>query len=64
MIGSYDDELKIFLVKSLKSISYLKKLDEDLISQLAFLMQPEYREKGTILFHQPERNPDSDEDEE
>lgn len=51
MITNYDDNLKIFLVKALKKVEYFKNLDDATLVNVAHLMVPEHREKGTQLFH-------------
>ena len=43
---TYDDELKIFLVTSLKQIDYLKDIKEEILTNLAMHMVANSADKG------------------
>ena len=58
-MNHYDDDLKIFLIESLKRIKYLRNVDNNILVDIAYNMAPygKITEKGHILYK-------SDEDEE
>ena len=58
VIYTYDDDLKIFLMESLKRIDYLSKLKDSILIEITYNMQPMLKEKGSILY-----KADEDEDE-
>lgn len=45
----YEDSFRIFLMKSLSRVEYLKTGPEQLISDLCFSMKPSFLDKGEIL---------------
>ena len=51
VITNYDDNLKIFLIKALKKVEYLKHLDDSTLVNVANLMSPVHREVGSQLFY-------------
>ena len=54
VIKIYDDDLKLFLVASLRKIDYLSRVSEDILVQLAYSCSGEIREKGSKLFDMDE----------
>ena len=46
LMRTYDDELKIFLVTSLKQIDYLKDIKEEILTNLAMHMVANSADKG------------------
>ena len=50
VIYTYDDDLKIFLMESLKRINYLAKLKDSILIEIVYNMQPVIKEKGSILY--------------
>ena len=50
LIANYDDDLKIFLTKTLRQLDYLKNIDEPTLIHIAFTMSPEHRKAGSELF--------------
>ena len=46
---TYTDELRLFLVKSLRQVPYLKDIQESVLIEIAFNMEVEYSEPGTKL---------------
>ena len=53
----YDDDLKIFLMESLRRVPYLTKLKDEILVEITYNMNPMIKEKGFVLYR-------SDEDEE
>jgi CRP-like cAMP-binding protein len=47
---TYDDDLKIFLMESLKRIDYLAKVKDSILIEICYNMLPEIKEKGSILY--------------
>lgn len=54
---TYDDDLKLFLMEALRRVPYLSKCRDQLLSEIAFSLKTNIREKGSILYR-------ADEDEE
>jgi hypothetical protein len=55
-IFAYDDDIKVFMEYNLKKISYLKNLDIDTFHEILFNFKQETFDKGTILYHEKEKN--------
>ena len=49
-IQRYDDEIKLFLVKALRQVEYLKEVDEEILIHLAFMMNSKKHKKGDYLY--------------
>lgn len=57
IVKIYDDDLKLFLVASLRKIDYLSIVPEEILVQLAYNCKAEIKEKGHILYNM-EEDPD------
>lgn len=54
IVKTYDDDLKIFLVESLKKVDFLADANDEILVNLAYLCNAEIREKGSVLFNMDE----------
>ena len=54
IVNIYDDDLKLFLVASLRKIDYLANVPEEILIQLAYNCEPEIKEKGSMLYNMDE----------
>ena len=57
VVKIYDDDLKLFLVATLRKIDYLSLVPEEILVQLAYNCKAEIKEKGHILYNM-EEDPD------
>ena len=55
-IFAYDDEVKIFLLKHLKKIPYLKTADEDVLNEVLYNIRQETFDKGSYIFKKKEKS--------
>ena len=54
IVKIYDDDLKLFLVATLRKVDYLAKASEEILVQLAYVCNAEIKEKGSILYNMDE----------
>lgn len=54
IVKIYDDDLKLFLVATLRKVDYLEKASEEILVQLAYICNAEIKEKGSILYNMDE----------
>ena len=47
----YKDELRIFLVESMRYIPYMQDLSDDILVKIAYNMEPDFIEPGAKLFN-------------
>ena len=59
----YDDDIKLFLMKTLRKIDYLKDATPEILLSLAFSCNTEIREKGSVLFNSEKEYADQIKDE-
>jgi len=50
----YTDELRIFLVDALRQIDYLQGLSDEIIINIAFAMEVDYKESGALIINKAE----------
>ena len=54
ILKTYDDDLKVFLMRAFEHIDYLRNLPEEILAHLAFCMEAEKLEANEHVFEQDE----------
>ncbi len=54
IVKLYDDDVKLFLTHSFRTVDYLKHTPQEILVNLAYLCNAEIKEKGSLLFNMDE----------
>jgi CRP-like cAMP-binding protein len=54
IVKLYDDDLKLFLIASLRKVDYMKNAGQEVLTNLAYVCRAEIKEKGALLYSMDE----------